>query len=62
MGDNLAEFLIVLELKGKRTETLKGHIIPKRITANNAQEAVEKAANGKIFEEEGFEVIAVQIL
>jgi hypothetical protein len=62
MGGKLTEFLIVIELKGNRTETLKGHIIPKRITADNAQEAVAKATTGKIFEEEGFEMIAIQTL
>jgi hypothetical protein len=54
---------VVLELKGKNTESLKGHIIAKTITANNAAEAVNKAATGNcLFEEEGFEIIAVQIL
>jgi hypothetical protein len=62
MDGKLTEFLIVMELKGNRTETLKGHIISKRITADNAQEAMTKATTGKIFEEEGFEMIAIQTL
>ena len=57
------QFLVVLELKGKNTESLKGHVIAKRITANSAEEAVSKATNSnRLFEEEGFEIIAVQIL
>jgi hypothetical protein len=58
----LAEFLVIIELKGNNTETLKGHIISKRITADTAEEAVGKATQGKIFEEEGFEIITVQPL
>jgi hypothetical protein len=58
----LKEFLVVVGLKGKRTETLKGHILQKRITANDADEAIDQAIKGKIFEEEGFEIIAIQIL
>jgi hypothetical protein len=53
---------VTIELKGKNTEALKGHIIPKRITADTAQEAINKATTGRIFEEEGFEIIDVQIL
>jgi hypothetical protein len=57
------QFLVVIELKGKNTERLKGHIISKRITANSAEEAVSEATNGnRLFEEEGFEIISVQIL
>jgi hypothetical protein len=47
MGGKLTEFLIVIELKGNRTEALKGHIIPRRITADNAQEAMAKPQRAK---------------
>jgi hypothetical protein len=36
--------------------------VPKRISANNAKEAVDLATKGKIYEEEGFEIISVQAL
>jgi hypothetical protein len=55
-------FLVIVQLKGQSTETLKGHIVPKRISANNAKEAVDLATKGKIYEEEGFEIISVQAL
>jgi len=55
-------FLVFIELRGDRTATLKGHIIPKRIIANSTQEAIDIATKGKIFEEEGFEIISVQAL
>ena len=58
----MAEFLVIIELKGNNTETLKGHVISKRITADTSKEAVAKATQGKIFEEEGFEILAVQAL
>lgn len=58
----MTEFLVIIELKGNNTETLKGHVISKRITADTADEAVDKATQGKIFEEEGFEIIAIQAL
>jgi len=47
-------------LKGNKTKRLKGHIIPKRITANDATEAVQKATKGKVFEEEGFEILTIE--
>ena len=59
-GDGLKQYLVFVILGGHRTERLKGHIIPKRITANDANEAVEKAVEGKIFEEEGFEIVAIE--
>ncbi len=37
-------------------------MIQKRIKANSAQDAADKAAKGKIFEEEGFEIIVIQAL
>ena len=59
-GGKSTDFLIAIELRGNRTETPKGHIIPKRITADNAQGTVDKATTGKISEEEGLETIAFQ--
>lgn len=58
----MKEYLVVLELKGDKTNTLKNHIIQKRVTAGNPDEAMEKAARGKILEEEGYEVILVSPL
>lgn len=58
----MKEYLVILELKGNRTETLKKHILQKRITANDSDEAISKATEGKIFEEEGYEVILVSSL
>lgn len=52
--------MVFIVLKGNRTKRLKGHIIPKRIAASDAGEAVERAVNGKVFEEEGFEIVAVE--
>ena len=49
MDGKLKEFLIVIKLKGNGTETLKGHIIPKRITGDNAQEAMAKVTRSKVF-------------
>jgi hypothetical protein len=58
----MKEYLVVLEMKGNKTNTLKKHIIQKRVAADNPDEAVEKAAKGKLFEEEGYEVIFVSPL
>jgi len=59
-GDEMRQYLVFILLKGNKTERLKGHIIPKRITASDANEAVERATKGKIFEEEDFEIIAIE--
>ena len=59
-GDAMRQYLVFIILKGHKTERLKDHIIPKRITANDANEAVERAVEGKIFEEEGFEIVAIE--
>ncbi len=56
----MKQYLVFIVLKGNKTERLKGHMIPKRITANDAHEAVERATKGKIFEEEGFEIVAIE--
>jgi len=51
---------VFVKLKGNKTERLKGHIILKRTTANDAEQAVEIATKGRIFEEEGFEIVAIE--
>jgi len=62
MEDRVKQYLVFVRLKGAKTEKLKGHIVPKRVTANNADEAVRTATNSRIFEEEGFEIVAVEDL
>ncbi len=56
----MKQYLVFIVLKGNKTERLKDHIIPKRITANDAHDAVKKATKGKIFEEEGFDIVAIE--
>ncbi len=56
----MRQYLVFIVLKGNRTKRLKGHVIPKRIAASDAGEAVERAVKGKVFEEEGFEIVAVE--
>ncbi len=58
----MKQYLIVVKLKGKKTERLKGHIILKRTTANDAEQAVEIATKGRVFEEEGFEIVDIEDL
>ena len=60
MGEEMKQYLVFIILKGNKTERLKDHIILKRITANDANEAVERATKGKIFEEEGFDIVAIE--
>jgi len=59
-GDAVTQYLVFIVLKGNKTKRLKGHIIPKRITANDATAAVQKATKGKVFEEEGFEILTIE--
>jgi len=59
-GDWMRQYLVFIVLKGNKTKRLKGHIISKRITSDYANEAVERAVKGKIFEEEGFEIVAIE--
>lgn len=56
----MKQYLVFVKLKGNKTERLKGHIILKRTTANDAEQAVEIATKGRIFEEEGFEIVAIE--
>jgi hypothetical protein len=56
----MKQYLVFVKLKGKKTERLKGHIITKRTAANDAEQAVEIATKGRIFEEEGFEIVSVE--
>jgi len=56
----MRQYLVFIVLKGNKTKRLKGHIISKRITSDDANEAVERAVKGKIFEEEGFEIVAIE--
>lgn len=56
----MTQYLVFIALKGNKTKRLKGHIIPRRITANDTNEAVQTATKGKIFEEEGFEIVAIE--
>ncbi len=56
----MRQYLVFVILTGNKTKRLKGHIIPKRISARDANEAVYKATQGKVFEEEGFEIIAIE--
>ena len=52
--------MVFVKLKGNKTERLKGHIILKRIAADNAEQAVEIATKGRIFEDEGFEIVSIE--
>ncbi len=56
----MKQYLVFVELKGEQTRRLKGHIILKRTTADDAEQAVEIATKGRIFQEEGFEIIGVE--
>lgn len=58
----MKQYLVFVELKGKKTGRLKGHIILKKTTANDAEQAVEIATKGRIFEEEGFEIVGIEDL
>lgn len=62
VGSMMRQYLVVVKIKGKKTERLKGHIILKRTAANNAEQAVEIATKGTIFDEEGFEIVGVEDL
>jgi len=56
----MTQYLLVIELKGNKTKRLKGHIILKRLTANDPEQAVKRATEGKIFKEEGFEIVTIE--
>jgi len=56
----MTQYLVFIKLKGNKTERLKGHIILKRLTANDPEQAVKTATEGKIFKEEGFEIVTIE--
>jgi len=61
-GDEMRQWLVFTILKGNKTERLKGHIIPKRITASGANVAMERATKDKIFVEEDFEIVSIEVM